>query len=532
MSYKDLRAHIRALDECGLLHRIACPVDKNTELHSLVRLQFRGLEESERKAFLFENVVDAGGRRYAHPVLAAGLAASRQMYAIGLQCAVHEIADRWTQALAQPIAPVQVKEAACQQVVHHIGADTAVGNGLDMLPIPVSTPGWDPAPFLTCSHWVSHDPVTGVRNVGNYRGHVKAPNRLGLALVGPSQHLFAHWDAARKLGRPLDVAICVGAPPVITYAAPAKVPAGVDELSVAGALAGEPIPVARCQTVDVSVPADAEFVIEGRLNTEYLEPEGPFGEFYGYVHPTEMARFMDVTCITHRRDAVWVSLVSQLAPSESSVLRCVSTEPMFLRHLRDSMNIKSVKRVALPEDMLSVRRLCVVQFDGTQHTDQVRRALLGAASFIATGAKIVVAVDSDVDPDNLTAVWWAVGTRSKPHRDVTILPGFELGKMPPFQLDTEGSIAHAPVCDESVMLIDATMKGPMPPVSLPKRQHMERALQLWSELALPALRLRAPWYGVSLGHWNECLDRDADAATRGEYHAQGERAKAQRRRAT
>lgn len=532
MSYIDLHGHIRMLEERGLLHRITRPIDKNTELHSLVRLQFRGLEEHERKAFLFENVVDAEGRRYPFPVLASGLAPSRQIYAVGLQCAVDEISARWAQALARPLPPVEVEQAACQEVVHAIGPDVAPGGGLDMFPIPVSTPGWDPAPFLTCSHWISHDPVTGVRNVGNYRGHVKAPNRVGLALVGPSQHLFAHWDAARRQGKPLEVAICVGAPPVITYTAPAKVPAGVDELAVAGALAGAPIPVVRCKTVDVMVPADAEFVIEGRLNTEWLEPEGPFGEFYGYVHPAELARFMDVTCITHRRDAVWVSLVSQLAPSESSVLRRLSTEPMFLRHLRDTMNIKSVQHVSLPEDMLSVRRLAVIQFNGSQHSDQVRRALLGAATFVATGAKIVVAVDADIDPENLTAVWWAVATRSKPHRDVTILPGFEMGKTPPFQIDPDGEIAHGPVCDDSMMLIDATMKGPMPPVSLPKREYMERALELWNELGLPHLELRSPWHGVSLGHWNEQLDADAAAAARGDYHALGERVRARRKRVT
>jgi len=532
MSYVDLHNHIGMLEERGLLHRITRPIDKNTELHSLVRLQFRGLEEAQRKAFLFENVVDAKGHRYSHPVLVAGLAPSRQIYALGLQCEVQEIPAHWAAALARPIPPVQVTQAACQEVVHMLGPDVVPGQGLDMLPIPVSTPGWDPAPFLTCSHWVSHDPVSGQRNVGNYRGHVKAPNRIGLALLGPSQHLFMHWQAARRLGKPLDVAICVGAPPVVTYTAPAKIPAGVDELAIAGALAGEPVPIVRCKTVDVSVPADAEFVIEGQLDTQWLEPEGPFGEFYGYVHPTEYARFMEVTCITHRADPVWVSLVSQLAPSESSVLRRLSTEPMFLRHLRDTMNIKSVRRVSLPEDLLSVRRLAVLQFDGTQHTDQVRRALLGAATFIATGAKIVVAVDADIDPENLTALWWAVATRSKPHRDVTILPGFEMGKVPPFELDAEGEIVTGAVGDDAMMLIDATMKRPMPPVSLPAQVHMQRARELWSELGLPALNLREPWYGVSLGHWNTQLAQDAEAATRGDYHALGERMKGLRKPAS
>lgn len=528
MSYIDLHGHIRMLEQQGLLHRIKSPIDKNTELHSLVRLQFRGLDEIDRKAFLFEDVVDSKGRSYPFPVLAAGLAPSRQIYALGMQCEVDEIPSRWAAALARPIAPVEVTEAACQEVVHHIGTEVSVGNGLDMFPIPVSTPGWDPAPFLTCAHWISHDPVTGVRNVGNYRGHVKAPNRVGIQLLGSNQHLYGHWESARKSGKPLEVAIVVGAPPVITYTAPAKIPAGVDEMAVAGALAGEPIPIVRCKTVDILVPADSEFVIEGRISTEFFEPEGPFGEFYGYVHPPELARFMDITCITHRRDAVWVSLVSQLAPSESSVLRRLSTEAMFLRHLRDTMSLKEVKRVALTEDMLSVRRLAIIQFD-KPHSDQVRRALLGVASYVATGAKLVVAVDSDIDPDNLTAVFWAIATRSKPHLDVTILPGFDMGKMPPFKLDSEGQIAGSKGCDDSMMLIDATMKGPMPPIALPKRQYMERALQIWSELGLPDLKLRSPWYGVSLGDWTDQLDSDALAATTGDYHALGERSRSKRK---
>lgn len=528
MSYVDLHGHIRMLEEQGMLHRITKQIDKNTEIHSLVRLQFRGLEEEHRKAFLFENVIDSKGKRYPFPVLVAGLAPSRQIYAMGMQCKVEEIPACWAAALAKPIPPIEVVEADCQEVVHHLSPEVAAGDGLDMFPIPVSTPGWDPAPFLTCAHWISHDPVTGVRNVGNYRGHVKAPNRVGLALLGPNQHLYGHWEAARKLGKPLEVAIVVGAPPVITYTAPAKIPAGVDELAIAGALAGAPIPVVRCKTVDVFVPADAEFVIEGKISTEFFEPEGPFGEFYGYVHPPEMARFMEITCVTHRRDAVWVSLVSQLAPSESSVLRRLSTEAMFLHHLRDTMSLKTIKRVALTEDMLSVRRLAIIQFD-KPHSDQVRRALLGAASFVATGAKLVVAVDSDVDPDNLTAVFWAIATRSKPHLDVTILPGFDMGKVPPFTLDSEGQILRGKGCDDSVMLIDATMKGPMPPISLPKRQYMERALELWDELGLPELRLRSPWYGVSLGHWNDQLDQDALAATTGDYHALGERIRGRRK---
>ena len=528
MAYLDLHAHLRNLEQRGMLRRITRPIDKNTELHPLVRLQFRGLEERERKAFLFEHVTDRAGTRYRFPVLAAGLAASRDMYALGLQCSTEEISSAWMRALERPIPTVEVREGRVQDEVHMLGPDAPAGTGLDMFPIPISSPGWDPAPFLTCAHWISHDPVTGVRNVGNYRGHVKAPNRVGLVLLSQSQGIYGHWEAARRKGVPLEVAIVVGAPPVVTYAAASKVPIGVDELAIAGALAGAPIPVVRCKTVDVWVPADAEIVLEGRVSTEFLEPEGPFGEFYGHVHPVEYGRIMDITCITHRSDAIWNTLVSQVAPSESSVLRRLGSEAMYLRQLRDTLGIKSVRRVVLYEPLLSVRKLAIIQME-KPHSDQARRALLAAASFIAAGAKIVIAVDVDIDPEDLTNVMWAVGLRSKPHRDVTIIPGFQQGLMPPFgALDDNGMVIAHGSEEDSVMLIDATMKQPFPPVSLPKKEYMERALAIWQELGLPALELKSPWFGYGLGQWSEKLERAARQAVSGEYRSYGDELKNRR----
>src|SRR3972149_12187696 len=117
MPYLDLHDHVRALEENGLLRRISQPIDKNTELDRLVRLQFRGLEEKQRKAFLFENVTDSSNTRYRFPVLAGGIAASREMYALGMQCEVHEIIDKWQRAAAKPVTPVEVKTARAQEEV-------------------------------------------------------------------------------------------------------------------------------------------------------------------------------------------------------------------------------------------------------------------------------------------------------------------------------------------------------------------------------------------------------------------------------
>ncbi|MGZ8485365.1 MAG: UbiD family decarboxylase domain-containing protein, partial [Candidatus Binatia bacterium] len=171
--FKDLREHIAALDKAGLLVKIDEQINKDTELMPLVRWQFRGLPEEERRAFMFTNVVDAKGRKYDIPVVVGTLAATRQIYGFGLQCAPEEIVDRWNHAQSNPIAPKIVDKAPVHEEVH-IGASLLEHGALGEFPVPISTPGYDCAPFTTASHWFTKDPETGLINVGNYRGHIKS----------------------------------------------------------------------------------------------------------------------------------------------------------------------------------------------------------------------------------------------------------------------------------------------------------------------------------------------------------------------
>lgn len=196
MSYMDLHHHVSRLEEQGLLHRVNVPIDKNTELHPLVRLQFVGQPESARKAFLFESVTDCRGTQYSCPVLVGGMAASRAIYALGMGCKVEEIPAKWMAAMERPLKPAEVGTGRVQEVVHMVGANPASGTGLDIFPVPVSTPGWDPAPFLTCAHWISKHPESGAYNVGNYRGHRKRS-----VITGSSLPLVAVVFLIRR-GRP------------------------------------------------------------------------------------------------------------------------------------------------------------------------------------------------------------------------------------------------------------------------------------------------------------------------------------------
>ena len=512
--YPDLHDHVLALARAGLLVIVDEPINKDTEMHPLVRWQFRGgIAEPDRKAFLFTNPTDSKGRRFDIAVLVAGLAANREVYRIGFGKPLDQIGKAWVDAIAAPLPPRVVTSAPCQEIVI-TGADLdRPGNGLDGLPVPISTPGWDNAPYLSAGHYITKDPDTGVQNVGNYRGQLKTPRRLGM---NPSVELragiYAHWLKHKARGTKLPCAVVVGCPPAVSYASVQKMPENLDEIAVAGALAGAPINVVKAKTVDLMVPAESEIVIEGLIDTEYLEPEAPFGESHGYVNLQEYNAFMDVTAITRRRHPILTSFISQVTPSESSVIRKVAMEPLFLNHLRATLGIRGVTRVGMHEPLTSLYAVIAIQFTrGTPETE-IWRALEGAASLHRFAGKWVVAIDEDIDPDNADAVLWAMSYRCQPQHDLHVLPHKDAGHGP------RGPRDHG---ESASVLINATLKGTFAPVALPKREFMEGARAIWERLGLPALKPEPPWHGYDLGHWPKELEQQARLATESDYFSFG-----------
>jgi 4-hydroxy-3-polyprenylbenzoate decarboxylase len=523
-AYPDLRDHLRALDQAGLLVTVTRPINKDTEMHPLVRWQFRGgIPEKERKAFLFTNVTDSKGRKYDIPVVVGCLAASREIYRIGMGCALDQIGETWNRAIRNPVKPriVESAEAPCHEVVIE-GADLDKdGNGLDAIPVPISTPGWDNAPYTTLSQYITRDPDTGVQNMGNYRGQVKAPRRLGL---NPSLELrpgiYTHWEKYRKRGERMPAAVVLAAPPGVTFTSAQKLPESVDEFDVAGGLVGAPINIVKCKTVDLYVPAEAEIVVEGWVATDLLEPEAPFGESHGHVNLQEYNAYMEVTAITRRKDAILTSILSQVTPSESSLIKRVAYEPQFKRHMNDQLGLKGVLAVSMHEPLTNLRKVIVVQVARDMPSTEVWRALYGATAYMRAAGKYVIAVNEDIDPDNADAIFWAMSYRANPALDIQILGHRDQGHGP--------RSARNGGQDASV-LIDATLKEDFPPISLPKREYMENAKKIWEELGLPALKPEAPWFGYSLGEWSEELDRAAQLAVQGDYFETG-KVIAQRRR--
>jgi len=518
MPYQELSDYINELSSRELLHVIDEPVCKDTELVPLVRLQFRGLNEEQRKAFWFRNVTDQRGREFDSSVILGSLGCSRAVYGAALGVQADEIAAKWTRVHGNPeeIRLIEYDQAPVKEVVVK---SPDLGSGVDRFPHLISTPGFDPAPYITAGVWITRDPETRVYNLGIYRGMIKSPKAIGCATDVPTQHLAIHWEKARRLGRPLEAAIFIGGPPALLLAAASKVPYGVDEYGVAGALNGAPIDVVEAETVDCQVPAFGEIVIEGEIRTDILEPEAPFGEASGYLGPRKMEKLFEVKAITHRREPIYQGIISEFPPSESTVIRKVAFDAIYLNHLRDACNIPSVTKVACHE-LASCNMLFVIQLDKPA-IGQPWQALRSAAAFDASLGKIFIAVDADVDPDSMDAVLWALSYAMQPHRDAEIIRG----KVP--RLDPSVTPALDGIYPDgqgaSALLINACREHPYLPVSLPRREFMEAAKSRWESLSLPALNLRAPWHGYPLDGWTSENAEEADHAVTGRYFQTGEK---------
>ena len=244
--------------------------------------------------------------------------------------------------------------------------------------------------------------------------------------------------------------VVVGCPAVISYASGYKIPDDMDEIAVAGALAGGPINVTRAKTVDLLVPAEAEYVIEGFISTAELEPEGPFGESHGHVNLLEYNAFMDVTAITRRTHPILTSIISQVAPSESSTIRQSAMQPELLAHLKGEIGVQSVRRVHMHEPLTSVLAVFVIQFARGAQQTEVWRALYAAATRYRYAGRWIIAVDDDIEPENSNAVFWAMSYRCQPQYDLKLMDHKEAAHGPRNPRD-DGEL--------SAVLINATLKN-------------------------------------------------------------------------
>lgn len=509
--YPDLRAYLNHLEQNDLCVRVSKTVNKDTELVPLVRLQFRGLPEDERRAFVFDNVVDSRGRRFDASVAIGTFASSRSVYLAALAAdGLDQVGDIWMRGFSSPIDPDVVADGPVKEVRLCGAEELDRSGGVDAFPHPISTPGFDNAPYLTSAYWVTKDPETDIYNVGVYRGQIKGPRRVGLQMDTPSQHIAIHLRKAKALGQRLEVAVVIGAVPAMGLASVQKLPYGVSEFGVAGGLMGEPVQLVPCETVGLEVPATAEVVIEGSIEPKELEPEGPFGEASGFMGPRTLSPALEVSAITHRERPIVQAFISEFPPSESTLMRKIGFENVYRRFLRQSCNIHTVNDVAFYE-MATCNQMFVIQLDQPS-VGQAWQALYAASGYEPSMGKFIVAVDEDVDPADPEMLIWALAFRVQPRRDVRILDN-KLPRLDPSADD----VSQEPGAIGSALLIDATRPRPYPPTSLPTEPHMRRAAELWAELGLPHLALKPPHAGYELGDWTDENREEARLAEVGRY---------------
>jgi 4-hydroxy-3-polyprenylbenzoate decarboxylase len=335
------------------------------------------------------------------------------------------------------LMPKTVKDAPCQEVVKRDG-------GLDELPILKTWPD-DGGPFITLPLVFTRDPETGMRNVGTYRMQVFDRRTTGMHWQrhkGGAQH----HRVAERLGKRLDVAVALGADPVLTYCATAPMPEGLDELMLAAVIGKRRVELVKGQTVDLEVPATAQIVLEGYVDPGERRREGPFGDHTGFYSQADDYPVFHLTCITTCRNPTYVTTVVGIPPMEDYYLGKAS-ERVFLPLIRKTL--PEIVDMHFPAAGI-FHNIVLVSIDKRYpgHARKIMSAFWGLGQLMFS--KCIVVVDKDVDVQDEAQVAWIAGTHVDPARDIQTVTG------PVDDLDDAASLPAF----GGKMGIDATRKWP------------------------------------------------------------------------
>lgn len=359
-----------------------------------------------------------------HPVpVVSGLTSDRNWMAEAMGVPPADLLDRFRHAAEHPLPWREIEAAPVQQVIHR-EVDLA-----RLLPLPTHNE-LDSGPYITAGLLITRNPRTGIQNVSIHRLQLNAPDRLGVLLL--PRHAMAHLHLAEEAGGDLEVAVAIGVDPLTLLASQAIAPLDLDELEIAGALHGAPLPVARCVTNAVRVPAEAEIVIEGRILRDAREHEGPFGEFPQYYGERGLRHVIQVDAVTHRRDPIFHAIVG--GGLEHLLLGGIPREATLLAHLRRSF--PTVRDVHLSRGGVCRYHLHV----------QMEKRSEGEAKNVILGAfgghydiKQVTVVDHDVDIHDPREVEWAVATRFQADRDLVVVTDAQGSRLDPSTRDGVGA---------------------------------------------------------------------------------------------
>ncbi|MFP6868967.1 MAG: menaquinone biosynthesis decarboxylase [Nitrospinota bacterium] len=427
MAYDSLQGFVSDLDRAGELRRIAAPVDVELEIAEIADRCVK----SGGPALLFEAPTAPGGERFDIPVLINAYASDKRIaMALGvesLDAVAGEVAElleikppegilekvKMLPKLARlaSFSPKTLSSGPCQEI-----AET---QSPDLFSIP-ALKCWpeDGGRYITLPHVYSRNPRTGRRNVGMYRIQFFDSKTAGM-------HMHLHHDGAQNyresegMGRRMEMAVALGGDPVYAYAAGARLPPGIDELTLAGFLRRKSVGIVKCKTVDVEVPADSDIVIEGYLEPGDLRSEGPFGDHTGWYSLAEDYPVFHVTAITRRREAIYPTIIVGKPPMEDYWLGG-ATGRIFMPLMK--MQLPEIVDMHMPAEGVFHNMVIVsIRKSFPYHARKVMFALWGMGQMSL--AKCIVIVDEDVDVHNVSEVAWKVLGSIDPRRDFVFVDG-------------------------------------------------------------------------------------------------------------
>ena len=416
--FGDLRGWIDALIQEGEMHQVDVEVDWDCELGAIARKTFGN---GDGPALLFNNIKGYGPDDdvWSHRLFTGGMSNySRIAMTLGLpkDASVRDMIQACRHYMTQRVAPVKVETGKVKEIKH-------TGNDIDLYKLPV--PRWhrhDGGRYInTYQATVTMDPITGVHNVGLYRGMLgEKPDTLPV-LLWTAQNWGTHFEEWKKKGQKMPVAHVYGYEPSMTFCASAPVPTGVCEYDVMGAIRGTPVPLVKCETVDLWVPADAEMVIEGYIDDDpaTFEMEGPFGEYTGYFGGDQGPKHVTkVTCVTHRKDPIYRGTLEGTLPkmlNENSVTSSIQ---------RAGVAWNVLERAGVP-GITDVH--CAPANNGTTLMIQMHQTYRGQAKQAAAAIwgsnashlryKNIWVVDEDIDIRDYGALDWALAYRVNASED-------------------------------------------------------------------------------------------------------------------
>ena len=424
--YKDLQSYIRDLEIRGELKRIKEPVSHELEITEVANK----IVKMGGPALLFENVI---GKEFP---LVIGLFGTRERMARALGVTnLNDISLRIKKLMdvklggglmglaanlpklkeLKALAPKRIRNAPVQEVVWQ-------GNEVDLNKIPILK-CWpkDGGDFITLPLVFTQDPKTGEKNIGMYRMQVFDKNTTAMHWQRFKTGR-KHLQSAKELGRKLEVAVALGGDPALTYAATAPIPPvpGINELSLTGFLRGKPLEVVKGITVDLEVPAHAEFILEGYVDpNEDLVIEGPFGDHTGFYNLEDHYPVFHVTAITMRKNAIYPATIVGRPPMEDAYL-IEATERIFLPLAQ--MIIPEIIDYHLPPAGIAHNLVNVlIKKDYPGQAYKVANGMLGLGQMMT--AKVILVASGDIKPQQHLQFWRDVLKNAVPGKDSQFAKG-------------------------------------------------------------------------------------------------------------